>query len=893
MKKILLLTIVMLSLLQLGSIQLTRAAGSQSPAESEVLIGVLAKRSVAICRQRWQPLADYLTENFYGKEFKIVPLTFAEIEAAVAEKRVDFILTNPAIYVNLEKKYKASRILTLVQKEAGIFSNKFGGVLFYRVDRGLYTKLESVRGHSLRAVSANSIGWLAVLLELKEKGLSPELLQARVKFTCSHDQVVYDVLAGKSDFGIVRTGILEKMAAEGRIDRDELAVIHDHGGGINHLPFLHSTRAYPEWPLAKLDHSNGYLANRVARTLLFLQPVDEAAVKAGIGGFCTALNYQPVRELLQVLQQPPFANYGKVSFRQMFWQYYHYWIALLVLLMLVFGAVIALSLINNRVRVLQKEQALTIERLHRAEADAQARSYMSQELLNAVPQPVFYLDEKHNYRGCNLAFEKFSGFTRTVLQGHPGTEFVVAGDKILVTDDDKKLLQEPDTHIREFIFNEKNAAFSLYELRISIYRNSSRQPAGLIGVLNDLTSHKLLLRQMSQLSAVVEQAAESIVITDTEGLIQYVNPAFIAITGYSQAEALGQNPSVLKSGRQDDDYYRELWETLTRGEIWHGNFVNKRKDGTFYDEAAVIFPIRNDRGEITSFAAVKRDITNEKAMQSQLRTTQRLEAVGQLAAGVAHELNTPIGFVASNFESITGYIKNFVELIELYRQIVADLAAQLPETGPPALEQASALEKDLQIEFILEDLEDLFSESRDGFERINSIVGKLREFSRIDQMDARESFNFNRAIETTMVVARNEYKYSAEVKLELDPELPDVMAAGGEINQVVLNLLVNAAQAIKEQERSELGQIIVKTDFNDEWVFCRISDNGPGIKPENLERIFDPFFTTKPVGKGTGLGLNISYDIITKKHHGSLIVESELGVGTTFVISLPRSSKNT
>ena len=278
-------------------------------------------------------------------------------------------------------------------------------------------------------------------------------------------------------------------------------------------------------------------------------------------------------------------------------------------------------------------------------------------------------------------------------------------------------------------------------------------------------------------------------------------------------------------------------------------------------------------------------------MQVQLRTSQRLEAVGQLAAGVAHELNTPVGFVASNFESITGYIKNFVELLELYRVTVADLAGQLPVSGPPALARTAELEEELQIEFILEDLDDLFSESKDGFERITSIVTKLREFSRIDQMDTKESFNFNRAIETTMVVARNEYKYSAEIELELDPELPDVMATGGEVNQVILNLLINAAQAIKEQERQELGSITITTDYDEEWVRCKIADDGSGIKPENLERIFDPFFTTKPVGKGTGLGLNISHDIVTSKHHGSLTVESVIGQGTTFTISLPRRVK--
>jgi signal transduction histidine kinase len=214
----------------------------------------------------------------------------------------------------------------------------------------------------------------------------------------------------------------------------------------------------------------------------------------------------------------------------------------------------------------------------------------------------------------------------------------------------------------------------------------------------------------------------------------------------------------------------------------------------------------------------------------------------------------------------------------------------VPGYGKEVKQRFDDLCEELDLEFILEDLEDLFSESRDGFQRITSIVTKLREFSRVDQMDSHESFCFNRSIETTLVVARNEYKYNAEVEIELDPDLPDVMANGGEINQVLLNLIVNAAQAIKEQERKEKGEIRLTTSFDEDWVYCRICDDGPGIKPENLERIFDPFFTTKPVGKGPGLGLNISYDIITNKHQGRLTVESEVGRGTCFTIALPRRS---
>ncbi len=869
-----------------------RAVENLNDGPRDVFIGVLAHRGVANCLERWQPLADYLGEQISEKRFHVVALPFGQVEAAVAEERVDFILSNPSIYINLEVKYKVSRILTMVQKEAGRYVSEFGGVLFHLAKDAYKNDLEVLKGHSLAAVSPNSFGgWRSLLLELDERGILPEK-DFDLSFAGTNDNVVYEVLAGRADFGTVRTGILERMAQEVLIDSAKLAVIHDHGGGTVHLPFVHTTRAYPEWPLAKLFRVNNYLANRVAMALLFLGPTDAVSSKTRTGGWTTPLSYRPVRELLKTMKLPPYEHLGEVSLVKVWRQYYYFIIALIILALLVVAAVVGLAIVNKRVRVLQRKQKKTIVDLHLAEEQAQARGYMAQELLNAIPMPVFYLDRQGDYRGCNKAFEKIAGFSRKELRGKSGTDFPVAGDLLVVHKDDRKLFLSGGVRTREVEIESGGGTMSSLELKVSVYREPDRRPAGLIGVINDLTRHKFMVQRMAQLSAVIEQAAESIVVTDIEGIIQYVNPAFEKVTGYMMSEAIGKNPSVLKSGRQDESFYKNLWETLARGDTWRGTFANRRQDGTLFDEDAVIFPIRDEVGEIISLAAVKRDITQEKAIQVQLRTSQRLEAVGQLAAGVAHELNTPIGFVASNFESITGYIKNFVELLELYRTTVTELAAQLPESGAAALAQTTELEEDLQIEFILEDLDDLFTESRDGFERITSIVTKLREFSRIDQLDATESFSFNRAIETTIVVARNEYKYSAEIDLKLDPELPDVMASGGEVNQVILNLIINAAQAIKEQERQELGQITIHTDHDEAWVRCKISDDGPGIKPENLERIFDPFFTTKPVGKGTGLGLNISYDIVTNKHNGKLIVESVCGEGTTFTVSLPRQRLN-
>ncbi len=858
----------------------------------EVKIGVLAKRSIEVCRQRWQPLARYLDENVYGCHFTVIPLRFSEIEKAVAARQVDFILTNPSIYINLEKKYRASRILTLIQKYGNYYSCRFGGVLFYRSDRGPFTDIMALRGHTLAVANRNALSWQALLRELKHRGFQPAIDLKSLQYTDSHDQVVSRVLEGKADFGVVRTGILEKMDHDGLIDLSKLAVVpfKDPEKQSDDLPFFCSTPTYPEWPLAKLENTNDYLANRVARTLLFLNPIDDVSQQCQIGGWNTPLSYRCVRELLKELKLPPYEHLGEILMEQVWEQYYYWIVSLVVLLLLLLLAGFILFLAHYRVKLLQRDQERMIEELHQAEARALEQGYLSQELLNVVPMPIFYLDSAGCYLGCNRAFEEFAGDKCIIMQGKPAYSFPVAENLLVIREDDLELLEKRSERTRQIELVDRKGLKHFYELKISPYCSQDQQPVGLVGVITDLTVYKRLVQEMAQLSAVVEQAAETIVMTDLEGTIQYVNPAFERITGYTAAEAVGQNPSILKSGRHDESFYRNLWETLGRGEVWRGQFVNKRKDGTLYDEDAVIFPIRNEEGKIISLAAVKRDVTQDKIQQIQLQTVQRLEAVGQLAAGVAHELNTPIGFVSSNFESLVGYVDNFVNLLDAYRRGFRELAEQIPDDVKDVDVQRRLLEleKELEIEFILEDMKDLIEESRDGFKRITSIVVKLREFSRIDQIDSRESINLNEAIETTIVVARNEYKYCAEIELELDPDLPEILANGGEINQVLLNLIVNAAQAIREQERQEKGKIRIATDFDDAWVRCRVTDDGPGIKPENLERVFDPFFTTKPVGKGTGLGLNISYDIITNKHKGHLLVTSELGKGTTFTIELPR-----
>ncbi|MFP4417997.1 MAG: sensor histidine kinase [Chitinivibrionales bacterium] len=264
---------------------------------------------------------------------------------------------------------------------------------------------------------------------------------------------------------------------------------------------------------------------------------------------------------------------------------------------------------------------------------------------------------------------------------------------------------------------------------------------------------------------------------------------------------------------------------------------------------------------------------NLKAKEMQLIHSEKLAGIGQLAAGIAHEINNPVGYVSSNTDTLRSYVRAIKKVMNLYRK----------DAGR---EEICALEKELKLGFILQDIDMLLDDNLEGLSRIADIVKNLREFARIDKKEKYAAADINAGLHSALLIARNEIKYFADVKTDFGG-LPPVVCDIGEVNQVFLNILVNAAQAIQSQARNEKGLIEVSTRCDDTHVICVISDDGPGIVEQNIRKIFDPFFTTKAVGKGTGLGLSISYDIIVNRHGGKLHVENRKTAGATFRIVLP------
>lgn len=255
-----------------------------------------------------------------------------------------------------------------------------------------------------------------------------------------------------------------------------------------------------------------------------------------------------------------------------------------------------------------------------------------------------------------------------------------------------------------------------------------------------------------------------------------------------------------------------------------------------------------------------------EAANNQLLQSEKLAAIGQLAAGVAHEINNPIGFVFSNLKTLSGYVQDLLKIIDAVDS-VADL------------DELRQLKRGLEYDYIRSDVGALIDESEDGIDRVKRIISALKDFSHIEEEEFRPT-DLHRGLDTTLNVVNNELKYKAEVVKEY-ADLPEVECIASQINQVAMNLLVNAAHAIEK-----FGRITLRTGLEYDEVWLEVEDTGKGIEPKVLNRIFEPFFTTKPVGKGTGLGLALSYTIV-QKHNGRIEVESEVGTGTRFRVYLP------
>jgi PAS domain S-box-containing protein len=476
------------------------------------------------------------------------------------------------------------------------------------------------------------------------------------------------------------------------------------------------------------------------------------------------------------------------------------------------------------------------------------------EIIECADDAIISKDLDGTVRTWNPAAERLFGYRAEEIIGQNITLIIPESHKAEEADILEKVRKGERVRHYEAIRLKKDGTALVVSLTISPVRDASRRIVGASKIVRDITGRKRAETHLRLLSTALEATANAVVITDREGVIVWVNSAFSQLTGYSFQEACGQKTSLLKSGTHAREFYRNLWNTISAGKVWSAEMINRRKDGSLYTEESTITPVRDEQGTITHFIGVKQDITERRRLEEQLRQSLKMEGIGQLAGGVAHDFNNMLAIIRGNAELM-----------------LMDADQLSPEANQGLKHVISAAE------------------------RAANLTRQLLIFSRKQVMQSQPTM-LDDLIRNLIKMLQRVIREDIRLECVFEKESSCVQADAGMIEQVLLNLVVNARDAMPQggQVRIATEKVVLDEEAArgnpqgraGDFVCLSVSDTGTGIAPEHLARIFDPFFTTKDVGRGTGLGLAVCYGILSD-HGGRLDVRSTLGVGTTFTITLP------
>lgn len=571
-------------------------------------VGVLTYRGEAAAIKEWQGHIDYLNERLAPRRFELAPLSYADLSAAARYNRIHFVITNSGHYTEMAIEGTANRLATRILKGPDGPLKHFGGVAIARAGRDDLKTYADLRGQRLLIPDRSSLGgWQMHLGEALDQGVDLRTDVVGVSETANHEKVVAGILAGQADVGFIRTDLLEHLAKKGRIDLAKLRIINSRRE--SGFPYRLSTRLYPEWPFAQVTGTPEDIGRRVLIALLDMPAGHPAAQQAELFGWTVPSSYQEIHDLFRKARLGPY-EHVPISLSDLYARYGTLIVLSAAGLIGVVGLALTLALRANR-------------SLRRSQAELASREEDFRTLANNVPGALYRCALDRDWTVKYISENIFD------ISGYPAADFIEHRRHYA------SIIHPDDVETVDREVNAKVGDRQPFVLQYRIVRADGRtgwvlehgcghygadgKVEWLDGIFFDITAAKEAEAKLHQASMVLSQTAEGILITDERTRIVTVNPAFCAISGYPEAELIGQTPALLASGRHDPGFFAEMWRSLERTGSWHGEIWNRRRDGEVYPSLQTINVLRDDHGHVTGYLSLFSDISQMKESEQRLQ----------------------------------------------------------------------------------------------------------------------------------------------------------------------------------------------------------------------------------------------------------------------------------